>query len=152
MISEAIPTEYAGVVFRSKSEAIFAKALEIAGLSWEYEPNGFVASSGWTPDFLVVAVYKRPHSLRFVLVEYKPSEPTDTYKNQLFNKFKEADKGNLCHYVLFSGSPFNDDPKIMLEYGRSNGVIKDQSEGWLATRIIDSLTEAKNTRFDLANT
>jgi len=45
---EAIPTEYAGVVFRSKLEATWARFFDVIGLEWEYEP---VMLDGWLPDF-----------------------------------------------------------------------------------------------------
>jgi hypothetical protein len=38
-----IPTEYKGVRFRSKSEAVFARTLDLVvgrNLTWTYEPKG----------------------------------------------------------------------------------------------------------------
>lgn len=35
---KAIPTEYRGVRFRSKSEAMLARCFDIAGIFWNYEP------------------------------------------------------------------------------------------------------------------
>lgn len=55
IIHAPIPTDYKGVRFRSKSEAIFARALELRGYEiWEYEPRGFEVAD-WCPDFWCVA-------------------------------------------------------------------------------------------------
>lgn len=47
---EAKPTEYAGVLFRSKLEATWARFFDVIGLEWEYEP---MQMQGWIPDFLL---------------------------------------------------------------------------------------------------
>lgn len=47
---ESIPTEYAGVLFRSKLEATWARFFDVIGLRWEYEPCQI---AGWMPDFLI---------------------------------------------------------------------------------------------------
>lgn len=46
----AIPTEYAGVRFRSRLEARWACTFDQLGWEWEYEPFDL---PGWIPDFLV---------------------------------------------------------------------------------------------------
>lgn len=47
---EAKPTEYAGVLFRSKLEATWACFFDTIGIKWEYEPTHI---PGWVPDFLI---------------------------------------------------------------------------------------------------
>lgn len=47
---EAIPTTYAGVLFRSKLEATWAWFFDVIGVAWEYEPCRL---EGWIPDFLL---------------------------------------------------------------------------------------------------
>lgn len=47
---EAKPTEYAGVLFRSKLEATWARFFDVIGLAWEYEP---CRMPFWVPDFLI---------------------------------------------------------------------------------------------------
>jgi len=47
---KAHPTEYAGVLFRSRLEARWAAFLDLLGWAWEYEP---IDLRGWTPDFRV---------------------------------------------------------------------------------------------------
>lgn len=95
------PTEYAGTRFRSKSEAVFARCLELSGYTWEYEP-GEVAGHSW--DFLI----DRKHLCgrdqeRFVFIEYKPSEPTASYIDSLTERMKHCPVESLLVY----GSPWN---------------------------------------------
>lgn len=47
---KAHPTEYNGVIFRSRLEARWAAFFDLAEWEWEYEPIDIV---GWTPDFRV---------------------------------------------------------------------------------------------------
>lgn len=47
---EAKPTEYAGVLFRSKLEATWARFFDTLEIAWEYEPTRL---DGWIPDFLI---------------------------------------------------------------------------------------------------
>lgn len=50
---KAIPTRYAGIEFRSKLEAEWAKFFDAIGIKWVYEPEGFKLSDGtkYMPDF-----------------------------------------------------------------------------------------------------
>ena len=65
---KAHPTNYAGVLFRSRLEARWAAFFDLAGWSWEYEP---IDLNGWSPDFRVHWNCDRDgeHTL---LVEVKP--------------------------------------------------------------------------------
>lgn len=49
----AIPTKYKGYQFRSRLEARWAGFFDLMGVSWEYEPEGFMLPSGrqYLPDF-----------------------------------------------------------------------------------------------------
>jgi hypothetical protein len=53
----SIPTEYAGVQFRSRLEATWAYNLDGWGLKWSYEPEAFAFPSGanYLPDFWIPA-------------------------------------------------------------------------------------------------
>lgn len=69
----AIPTKYAGVAFRSRLEAMWAKQFDVLGWDWTYEPDlqvGFVI-----PDFLIGAA--RP-----LLLECKPASTLDEVAEQ----------------------------------------------------------------------
>jgi hypothetical protein len=59
----AIPTTYAGVNFRSRTEARWAALFDLLDLRWDYEP---IDLHGYIPDFIVTL------DLGPVLVEVKP--------------------------------------------------------------------------------
>ncbi len=51
-VLRALPTEYAGHTFRSRTEARWAVFLDIAGIDWEYEREGFeFGGERYLPDF-----------------------------------------------------------------------------------------------------
>ncbi|WP_139276573.1 hypothetical protein [Spirulina major] len=81
---EAIKTEYKGIVFDSKSEAVFARTLDLSGAEWEYHPQ---KKCGHLWDFLVLPYINAGHSV-LTLVEYKPQMPTNTYVDNLTNKMR----------------------------------------------------------------
>lgn len=92
-----IRTEYKGIAFDSKAEAVFARTLDLAGHDWVYHPE---KHCGHEWDFLVFPTHVlRWYQSAFIgrkqyvskkakyiktaskpmLVEYKPSMPTNTY-------------------------------------------------------------------------
>jgi hypothetical protein len=84
-------TEYKKIVFDSKSEAVFARTLDLAGHLWKYHPNE-VCGHVW--DFLVlrkiyldIPGYARDGS-EWIYIEYKPSMPTNTYLDNLTKKMR----------------------------------------------------------------
>lgn len=81
---QAIPTDFMGVRFRSKSEAMFANVLEHLGLVWVYEP-AFLVVGDYSPDFICFTkefgCLARAH-----VIEYKPSKPTPAYFERLADK------------------------------------------------------------------
>lgn len=50
---KAIPTEYNGIMFRSKLEAQWAKFFDVNKIKWQYESEGYELSDGtyYLPDF-----------------------------------------------------------------------------------------------------
>lgn len=102
---QAAQTEYKGIVYRSKCEAMFARFLELdiydrqylrsnegpffSGNTFNYQSGGFVYEpngldvDGWTPDFLQWCIELYPNAdvpyLIYTIIEYKPSKPTQTY-------------------------------------------------------------------------
>jgi hypothetical protein len=64
---KGIPTEYAGIRFRSRLEATWAAFFDLLGWSWEYEPFDL---AGYIPDFVISAGGNRRPSQ--ILVEVKP--------------------------------------------------------------------------------
>ncbi|HET7237617.1 MAG TPA: hypothetical protein VFI76_01230 [Terrimicrobiaceae bacterium] len=96
---QPVETEYSGVVFRSKTEAIFARCLDLAGAPWTYEPL-FMTCSGchdepreYVPDFYVSwPRLWRPHSDDILcssgIIEIKPSRPTETWIKRAFTEYQ----------------------------------------------------------------
>jgi hypothetical protein len=165
-----------GIRFRSKSEAMFARYLELhvdenkrncapdASLygvigegsgGFAYEPKGF-SIDGWCFDFLV---WKSEWDedlciprLRMHFIEYKPSKPTDTYVQEFENR---------CLKVFPKWEDFMDNWSASIYYGsvfntnRGRGDCFPVADGkWrLNWRNIDWLMnfedQVKSTRFDL---
>jgi hypothetical protein len=53
---KAIPTNYDGILFRSRLEARWAVFFNALGIDWRYEPEGFELADGtrYLPDFAVL--------------------------------------------------------------------------------------------------
>jgi len=69
--TDAIATQYAGVIFRSRLEASWAQTLDDHGIRWEYEPEKvrLASGKGYIPDFRLpelatVIEVKGPHMNR----------------------------------------------------------------------------------------
>ena len=73
MTIKAIETHYAGHRFRSRLEARWAVFLNALGITWEYEPQGYVLDDGtpYLPDFIV-----RPSADHEFWLEIKGQHPT----------------------------------------------------------------------------
>ena len=79
---KAKKTEYMGTVFRSKSEAMFARLLDLTcDTVWFYEPEQFRLVDKYVPDFLIIK--KKENKPRLDFIEYKPKEPTASYLGNL---------------------------------------------------------------------
>ena len=100
MIRKAIPTEYDGVKFDSKSEAVFARIMDLSGIDWERQHP--ISHEGhdwdflvWAKDFEVFTAFPNGYdrdggcrtfmreTLKPCLIELKPSEPTESYIKRL---------------------------------------------------------------------
>lgn len=67
-IIDAKPTEYRGILMRSRLEVDFARHLDDIGAVWTYEPRIFgTKGSGYLPDFVI----ERPDGYHFI--EVKPT-------------------------------------------------------------------------------
>ena len=145
------PTEYRGVRFRSKSEAIFARAMDLAGFKdWSYEST---VIDGYTPDFFVdVAVRSWGYDL-YYLVEYKPSLPTKTYMEKLMRIELPESLGIDGFYVVY-GSPYAPEkPSGVWPVRNSDGRIVNKTAFVLSVcdPVMNKWMEAKEYRFDLAH-
>ena len=148
------PTEYRGVRFRSKSEAIFAALLDTAGFEdWLYEPH-FLEVSGYTPDFCVPLVSDH-NDLALVIIEYKPAATTATYRNLLTEHCIEMRRkvGLECDYFIVNGSMFEGLPDVLyLEDGKWFQIGSLQEAPLFGVRHwfgADALNVARSKRFDL---
>lgn len=149
---EARPTEWKGVVYRSKSEACMAYYLSSCGFRIEYEPD-WLSVDGWKPDFAAVlfTAGASPGRERFSLtvIEYKPSNPTATYRDELWNRFRKLHDSlsflPSCFFELWVGSFFDDRPRSVYRFDPGGELLVD-AIAWPAERLIDA---ASRYRFDL---
>lgn len=114
---KANPTDYKGIRYKSKCEAMFARYLELRIEEFENlyssdEPffssntfgngrGGFVyeplslqplrSNSNWNPDFLLWQMYCEPlPDCHWEFIEYKPSKPTSAYCELMLRNASEA--------------------------------------------------------------
>jgi len=104
-------TEYKEIVFDSKSEAVFARTLDLAGIQWEYHPQTDGIHE-W--DFMAV-------DARGVetLVEYKPAMPTETYIDWITNTMRCNPKES----IIVWGSPWDIEEKQRSEFSECCYVV-----------------------------
>ena len=86
MVSNAIPTRYKGIQFRSRLEAKWAAFFDLLGWRWEYEPS--TPFSQWIPDFVLL-----PHEGSRVYVEVKP-------KKQFLEAIEKVERSSCEEPVL----------------------------------------------------
>jgi hypothetical protein len=92
----AIPTEYKGIRFRSRTEARWAAFFDGVGWRWEYEPYDM---AGWIPDFSLFIEEEPMESL----VEVKPASSVDELRAYASSKqLASAPEGT----VLLGSAPF----------------------------------------------
>lgn len=149
----ARPTEYKGIQYRSKCEAMFAMWLDISqswGEAFEkenynntlglfktgfcYEPS-FLSVNKWTPDFLLWRVTPggRGESngmnglpyLYWEVIEYKPSRPTQTYVDGFYSK---------CFEVW---NKFSDDKCYHIDFNIYYGSIFNADRGMFKTHAYE---------------
>lgn len=133
----ARPTEYLGIQYRSKCEAMFAAWLMLPEQSGYrdlltgviYEPE-WLEIDGWKPDFVTYRVLMDrfvhvglPMTL-LTVIEYKPSSPTETYVEEWETRCKALAERSLIvgqkdltrntEWKLFYGSVFTQDRGIVL--------------------------------------
>lgn len=139
---QPIRTEYRGIVFRSKSEAIFARALDLSGSSvWAYETDFPYEIE---TDFFIMG---RHLSGSF---EYKPSCPTETYVENWMSKMMNA--------IISHDQYLDHMPSFGIIYGNAfegRGELKfigNESEKGAVTHNLPrraDMLNARSFRFDL---
>jgi hypothetical protein len=96
----AIPTLYAGVLFRSRTEARWARFWDELGIKWDYEPQGFATTTGipYLPDFAVFP------ALGLLWAEIKGSWQSDPEGVAKWRRFAD-DRPQPSRAVLLAGVP-----------------------------------------------
>lgn len=166
---KARPTEYKGIRFRSKSEAVFARYLDLlietrffenTLASFEYEPETCV--EGWHPDFLTWRVMRPMGSkygfrrtipdLFMTFIEYKPSRPTQTYIREWaecaakWSKLAtEKQSPFKPTFFIYYGSVYSSADRGVVYVDSIGGTFNDNQDDW----IVDFEDELKSYRFDL---
>lgn len=147
----AIETEYKGVIFRSKSEALLARSFDLNGFLWEYEPCMYGNEKNmWLPDFRLM-IKIRNYLYEFI-VEYKPSIPTETYAKRLLRNYREYfinHDWTAPELMLICGS-FFDESKQRIVMVSAPGE-DDFGYSMHKHLIISNWDEARKYRFDLQN-
>ena len=141
---EAHPTDYNGIRFRSKCEAIFYRNLQLHGWLVAYEPDHWLVD-GWSFDFHVAWLMQRG-AIANVLIEYKPSEPTAAYMERHEQRIRSLGKSLTgFHNVVAIGSPFNPIRKS-LKFDHLTGEWTDFES---TVQIFGFIDDAAKHRFDL---
>ncbi|SCX76025.1 hypothetical protein [Desulfoluna spongiiphila] len=165
---KSIPTEYREIVFDSKSEAVFARTLDLSGAEWKYHPPEH-GNHRW--DFLV-ASSTRPD--KPTLIEYKPAMPTNTYVDNLVMKMsvdpresivvwgnpwegidKSIDGPQECCYRVYpiycSHGKYGWGDFIRLGDNGGDWPTSTRHQTWAVLGITEEMVqEAMRYRFDLA--
>lgn len=135
---KAHPTEYKGVIFRSRLEARWAAFFDLAGWTWEYEPFDL---PGWSPDFDVS--FPCGHSecgeAHRLLVEVKPYFCLDEFAGHPSLEYpyggyppEEGGKGVI---PADSSAAFGINPRVTWwEMGHGAGGGEESIEQWVGDR------------------
>lgn len=158
------PTEYKGIRYRSKSEAMFARFLELT-IETEFSRNalsrnnfrgGFVYEPQWLslgeyiPDFFFWQVYASKHSEPAIYgsaIEYKPARPTATYIDEFGKRCCALSEmaPHYCSYELYWGGFFGGESGLVVWTPGSIPFVESSESGW-AERFGEQI---RGTRFDL---
>lgn len=109
---KAVPTEYRGVRYRSKTEALVARWLDTRAstIQYWYEPEQYEVD-GWRPDFAwLLRQEEGDKNLLFkeCIIEVKPKWPTKTYMDALESRFKNIEPNAVKNIkALCLADPFD---------------------------------------------
>lgn len=146
-----IETEYKGYLFRSRLEARWAVVLDVLGLSYEYEPEGFEFHDGtrYLPDFFIKDtgwfVEVKPFGLP--LTEY------EKHKIKMLDDYPPKDnEGNLIAW----GCLVTPELDVITDFDLKNQTHKKTffmnlmpvCENWDYKRANAAIVKAKQARFE----
>jgi hypothetical protein len=157
-----VETEYSGVVFRSKTEAVFARCLDLARVPWKYEP-AFMTQTGeqkeWVPDFCVMWPREwramTDGEIAATLLEIKPSKPTQAYICSVEDLFDRCMlplvgvSGWLSWAIVCDFWESRRGAIVGKAFSGSDGVCNELSR-YLGT-VLEHVQDARRYRFDLEN-
>ena len=172
----AIQTEYKGIIFRSKSEAIFARCLDFWVDEDKNKIRHWLYEVGWSGkgtekdfDFFITSSDKSNAVFRHLaFIEYKPSKPTETYLKKwrgksaaVINKYKSIlDYGlGSIECMLIAHNFFDEKNEAVVYsalsrmYGTATSTVQDSSYLDRAVKftaqVLQYKDDAKSYRFDL---
>jgi len=150
---------FQGILFKSKSEAMFANILEqMKGyrnyLRWVYEPKQFETKDKYIPDFIIYEGDELFLADWIYLIEYKPSMPTQAYIDYLAKQFEEIKKKDCYHFIdncyLVYGNCFdNNFCRIVYDFESHQFFNQNDSLNWVEKIYVE---RAKSHRYDLETT
>jgi hypothetical protein len=108
----SIPTFYGGITMRSRTEARWATFMDLLGVGWHYEHEGFELPSGrYLPDFWVpsVGAYLEIKPSHFVPTMTRDGEDAPTRAWKLCNELSAATGKRV---IMFLGSPDEQGPAM----------------------------------------
>lgn len=130
MAPVAIPTRYAGVLFRSRLEARWGTFFDALDLKWEYETQGFVADgTPYLPDFVIWA------ACGTLWTEVKPAWGIDPDGEERWHKFA-AYRPQPSRAVLLAGVPRSEEGRARVIGGDDSaddpfkGPWEDDTQEW----------------------
>ena len=150
--TQARQTEYKRVVYRSKSEAMFAACLDYMGVRFEYEPE-WLRVGNWIPDFAIFGNYPG-YRWNLWVVEYKPADPTSQYLDEMegnFRKLSERFPDLFTLAAVMCGSMFESCLARHVAWRFQDGEFSQVQWQQLMPQFVsnDALDYAHSVRFDL---
>ena len=143
---KAIQTKYNGCLFRSRLEARWAIFLDVLGIKWRYEIEGFDLDGEWyLPDFWLPCVPERSFpdgafGVAGYWLEIKPSKPSEREKRLL----RALAMHTKHHSYMIYGDPHPGEFEVDRATNQglySNGLVNDfllevnhESESWKRLR------------------
>jgi len=131
------PTEFSGVMFRSRLEARWAAFFELVGWSWQYEP---IDLNGWSPDFRVEfnCGHSECNGSHSLLVEVKPYYSIEQFTGHhcMLYPYGMSDGAVI---PADSSAAFGNDPSVVwweMSHGAGGGVESDLAN-WIQDVDID---------------
>lgn len=123
MSFKAIPTRYAGVLFRSRLEARWARFLDELDVKWEYEPQGYATDGEpYLCDFVIFA------ACGTLWAEVKPDWKTDPEGIARWRRFA-AQRPQPSRAVLLTGTPAPE-LKLLVVGGTWDEPWEDDQQEW----------------------